>query len=399
MVVTTGIVGYTEETTYGVRVDPADSQLRRFGMESEDWPFPDEKAGPNIQNVSSSFDPQTLTYGDRTVPFTHSYALIDAKELSYIGVVTSTDTTTPDYRHRITPTQPSQAYTAASRTVHAETLGEAMQLDIPGCLTTELQMSCIKGDPRGVMVKETFEGQRLVTDAPTHTLIGTNSGAVADPELSTGANVTNALDNGSPGSAPITFGTADFRTATGYETTPKAFQMLTSNTADIGGTITMTDGDTLGDLASGTDLTSSIKSWLIKVGMNYEFERPNRTGTNNYNQSNQSYIFGGRLVSRTITSILELDPDSTTVGLVEDSLKNTSNQEIYLKVEKSDDVNDWIVFALKPVSGTTSNVRLNIDARLNFKAVTNTYKLAFMNKDLSIIAGNEFNTLRSLSGT
>ena len=400
MVITTGILGYTEETTYAVRKNPADGQLRRFGIETSPWKMPKEKVTPNVQMVASSFDPQTLTYGDRLVEFKHEYYLVDAKELSYIGQVTTTDTTTPDKRHRITPTEPSQAFVNDSRTIHCETAGVVTKVDIAGCLTTNLELSSVKGDPRGVLIKEDFIGQRIVDDNVTTNLLGhSGSETTQDPEGVQGVNVANDLDNASPGSHPITFSTADFRTANGYETAPKAFIWPTTGAVNIGGTITMTDGDSLGNLSGGTDLTSSCSKWTIKIGHEYEFYRPNRTGTNNYGKSIQPYIFGARLKSRTITSVFELDPDSTVMGLFVDGMKETSTNELYIKVQKSNDSNDWIVFAFKPTSGTTSNIYVDWDGSVTYKAITNKHLVGFQNKNINIIAGNEFDTLRSLSGT
>ena len=133
--------------------------------------------------------------------------------------------------------------------------------------------------------------------------------------------------------------------------------------------------------------------------MEYDFVRPNRTGTNNYGKSIQPYIYGGRLKSRSITSIFELDPTSTVMGLYDDGLLQTSTSELYIKVQKSAVQNDWIVFAFKPTSGTTSNLFLDWDGSIGYKAITNKHLLSFHNKNLNIIAGNAFDTLRSLSGT
>jgi hypothetical protein len=404
---TTGILGYTEETTFGVRVDPSDSQLRRFGLETTDWDFPKELVEPNIQMVSSSYDPATLTYGNKIVKFsTPPYVLIDVKELSYIAATVNTlESGTPDKRHSIVPVEPATAYAGPSRTIHSETAGVVLKQDAAGCVVEELNITCVKGDPRGPIITESFVGQRITDDDADYTLIGTNSGAVADPEGVEGQYVANDLDNANPGPKPITFGTSDLRAVAGYETSPKAFVMPTSLSVIIGGTTDLDTGNptTYGNVAGGTDLTSYCKKWGIKVAFAYDTgdeQRPNRTGTNNYNQSIQAYLMGVLLTGRTINVTIELDPETTPFTLIDDMHNNVSTNELYFKVQKSDDSDDWIVFALAPATGgTVSNLLVDMQGKINYKAISGPYTFNYTCKNIIIVGGNAFDTCRSLSGT
>lgn len=405
----TGTIQYFDESSYSVR-DAGIDIYRRFGLETGDMPLPVEKPMVVFQTTAAKFVPNKLDYGNITVEFPLTYVLLDAKELSYIGGTPAKVTTggTPAYRHYIVPLKPSVGVSLPSRTVHIELSTNAgttitERLDVAGCQTKDLEISYNVMDPRGVMVKETFNGQRIVTDAATHNLLGATTGAVADPETVQGQYSTNRLDETNVGSKPPIIGTNSitsvFRDADEYDEAQETFCDLKE--VAVGGTAELDTGETttFGNNTGGTTLTTLLKQFVIKVQHTLRQEYVNRSGTNNYNASIRRYPLGSFVLKTDILVSLVLDPETATLGLFETPSLLTSSNELYLKVSKRGNANDWIAFIFKPLESTgdsTENLQVDYEGIFGFKVIEGLYTVHFHAKDLVIVAGNAFATLRDV---
>lgn len=415
--IVSGIIGTIDETTYGVRVDPTDgdSAVHRLGHEESDIPYPTEHHTIINKIVSTSFGSAVMRIDGVEVSLEITYRLIDGKQLSYIGKVTTINNTVagdPDYKHQIDILKPSDGFVLDSRTVHIEiydasgTLLDA--IDMIGSVDNNVKVHYNAKSAKGILVTEKFLGQRVTKKSvtPTTNMYGQSSGSTPDPEGVTGDNVANRIDEASAGASPVIVGTNgvthSLRAGAGYASNGQPFVInkSTSNAVNIGGTIQTDSGtpSTFGTLTSGgTDLKTLLEGFEINIDFTFNTDRVDRPGTNNYNKSLKHYIQYPLVDFVTIGLILQLASDSVAHGLDVDALKNTINNAIYILVEKFNDANDWIAFIFQPFSGNTENIQIDLTEKFPFLLNSDNIKLAYQCKDLVIIVGNAFSTLRAIS--
>lgn len=404
--------GYVDETNFALRDVPTEFQL--FGNGLEDSKLPKEKVTPLMKQLSSSFVATSIKVDAKTVEFTFTYQLVDGKDISYIAaVIATTDNQvagTPDYKHLVTPVLPSQAYSLPSRTVHIELYDEndnfLRSLDVCGCLVKTLEIKHVLDDADGVVVVETYIGQRITTNSPTTNLLGLTSTSVQDPELVEGQYYANSVaDASNKGSAASDSDTDTLsfilRAGAGYATNTQPFKVQKSNVdaINIGGTIQLDDQTpaTFGTVSGGTNLTAYFKSFGIKIDFIYKESRPDRSGTNNNGATISNYLMNALVESCNISTVLQLDTDTAAFDLMLDGLKDEINNALYILVEKFNDAGDWIAFCLAPVSGTVNNVHIDLEATFPFISNTDYYTFTYACKDINAIVGNDFSVLRAVS--
>lgn len=391
-VITEATVGYIEESIYAIRVAAAAS--RRFGLEFGKFKIPQEKRSIIRKAISSSFNPNSQSYGEVQVEFPLNYVLVDARELSYLDDVIETGGSSPNFLHKITLVEPTGAFTLPSRTFHMETSGLARRFDVPGCLTKTMELKLAVTDPRGMLVKEDLLGQRVSnSNGILSNLYGQTSGTTEDPEFSIGDRAADTVlkaTGQSGGSLPNSLGESVFRAA--YQNRPRPFllQKGVANQVVIGG-----DGDEdAGTVSGGIDLTSAIKGIGMKINHTFNIQRPSRSGTSNYNKSIQPYIFGAFIEDRTLEVSLVLDATSDVIEHMEDSQLEVLDNQIFIKVQKDNNSDDWISYMFSS-AGDIYNPLADYEAEVGFIEDTQFHTLGWAPQTLNILANNDNATLRS----
>lgn len=412
-----GLIGYEpNETGLGVRAVP--TVFWKFGNVIGEYDLPEEFVNTIRKRVSSLFTASHIEYDEIEVEFDISYQLIDGKELSFIDdIITATDNTSagdPDYKHTIVPMLPSAGFSLPTRTVHIEVFQQdgtfIMACDVAGCLTKKLEINyAIAKEGEGVViVKETLRSQRVIWSdpAPESNLYGATTGSVADPEGVQGQYYANRITNASQGSAPAQSiaDTLSFllRAATGYESDSKPFVVnpANANMVNIGGTLQLSAATpaTYGTVSSGgLDLTTYLTGFGITIEIIYKETRVDRSGTNNYGADISEYLQHALIEDIVIGCTLALDTDSVVLAKQLDSFKKIKTNPIYIRIEKINNANDWIAFCFSPVSGTVNNVQTSLKSKFAFLQTMGFSTYSYDCKDITMIVGNAFTTLRALT--
>lgn len=414
-----GTRGYVEELNFALRDQP--TEFRYFGNipAGSSSKMPKERVTPLMKQISSKFVASSIKYDDIHVEFAFEYQLVDGKELSYIdNAITSTDNQVagvPDWKHTVEVVDPANAYSLPSRTIHIELYDElgafVRALDVIGCLIKSIEIKHVIDDPDGVKVIETFIGQRITNNNPTSNLLGAVAGAVADPEGVQGDNYADSIAVAAPNSGSAASDSDSdglsfvFRAGSGYATNPQPFKVSKAsvNSINVGGTLQMDPATpaTYGTVtSSGTpgDLKSYYKAFGIKVDFTYKESRPDRAGTNNFGSSISPYLMNALVQTASIVTTLQLDTDSAVLDMNLDKYKQDRTKSIFYKVEKFNDAGDWIAFCFAPhTSGAIQNVNFDFDGDFDFLSIQEFYTFSWACKDLVIVIGNDFSTLRAVS--
>lgn len=399
-----GDAGFVKEVTSNVREVP--TEFRRFGNAVK-INFPYEEPNFIAKMASSQFMPYLLAIQDKSVTLRVTMQVVDPLILCYMTALSAvSDGTVIDtsyYNHAWAPLTKDVAFETQPFTVHCDFYTStaksaiANSMDVIGCHITRLRLYDAVDSGKGLYLDIDILGQRITDKNATTNLLGETSGANADAEGVTGANVANRITNASRGpipANPIDDAGIDYKFRTNYENNPQGyfFKQSVANSLNIGGTITFTSINSSGygeiSAGTGTDLSSKYAGFEWTISFDVSKDPIKRPGFTNYGvdiSEYPQYILVKQISNRSLKIILNDDSVSYNATILP-TLQGTDSNAIYLKFVKANDSSNFLALCFAPTSGTVQNKLKSNNAVLPVTVQTNYFEQVWDFKDINFVA-------------